>query len=93
MMKLRKLVIFYINNILRRAPIQYHQVDSSMMSLIGYDEKTQTLHVLFNNSGQMYEYYEVEKEVFEEFLESDSKVGYFSALIGGAYDYDKFRKR
>ena len=73
--------------------MQYHQVDSSMMSLIGYDEKTQTLHILFNSSGQMYEYYDVEKEVFEEFLESDSQGRYFSAFIKGAYVYDKFRKR
>jgi hypothetical protein len=73
--------------------MQYHQVDSSMMSLIGYDEKTQTLHILFNNSGQMYEYYDVEKEVFEEFLESDSKGRYFLGVIRDVYDYDKFRKK
>ena len=73
--------------------MQYHQVESSMMSLIGYDEETQTLNILFNNSGQMYEYYDVPKEVFEEFLESDSKGSYFSSMIRNIYVYDKFKKR
>ena len=72
--------------------MQYHQVESSMMSLIGYDEEEQILNILFNSSGQMYEYYDVPKEVFEEFLASDSKGRHFLGVIRDYYHYSKFRK-
>jgi hypothetical protein len=46
-------------------------VDSSMIDSVGYDEKKQILEVEFNHGG-IYEYYDVEKEVFDDLMNADS---------------------
>lgn len=67
-------------------------VDSSMIAAAGYDEKIQTLQVQFN-SGNCYEYYEVEPEVFQELLEAESKGRYMRANIIDCYGYSKIKKK
>jgi len=67
-------------------------VDSSMIAAVGYDEETRTLQVQFN-SGDWYEYYEVEPEVFQELLEAESKGRYMRANIIDCYGYSKLKRR
>lgn len=63
-------------------------VKSSMIAALAYDESIQTLRVKFN-SGDLYEYYEVEPETFRELLEADSKGQYMRACIIDCYEYAK----
>ena len=67
-------------------------VDSSMLASVGYDEKKQILEVEFNHGG-IYEYYEVEKEIYDDLMNSDSLGRYFINHIKGDYDYGKVRKK
>ncbi len=67
-------------------------VDSSMLTSVGYDEKEQILEVEFNHGG-IYEYYEVEKKVYDDLMNADSLGHYFINNIKDDYDYDKVRKK
>ena len=61
--------------------ISYTEVDSTMIDLVGYDEKTQTLEVRFLDSGHRYEYYDVPKEEYEGLLNASSKGTYMHSNI------------
>lgn len=66
------------------------QVESSMIYAVGYDEETQTLEVLFN-SGRLYFYYDVPREVYEELLAAESKGRYMRACVIDVYPYARGR--
>ena len=75
-------------------------VESSNISQIGFEEdKVITLNqrpinilrVVFNN-GLIYDYYNVEKDVFERFLDSNSKGKYLHEFITNNYQYEKVSK-
>jgi hypothetical protein len=69
-------------------------VDSSMISAIAYDKKSQTLFAEFVNTGKMYAYEEVEPEIFEELKNTSSVGGYFRANILRMYsDWQVRRNR
>ena len=68
---------------------EMHYVDSSNIEAIGYDPTTQELHVQFLNSGDTYVYYNVEKWVFDEMMQADSKGSYLNTNIKKRYDYSK----
>ena len=68
------------------------EVASSMVAAVGYDEETRTLQVQFN-SGDWYEYYEVESEVFQELLGAESKGRYMSSNIIDCYDYYRIKRK
>lgn len=72
--------------------MQLHDVESSMMKAIGYDESSKTLVIVFK-SGKTYEYADVPAEVVQAFLASDSKGRFFHAEIDGSYDYRLQRGR
>ncbi len=72
--------------------MQLTTVESSMIHAVGYDEKTQTLEVVFN-SGRVYQYLEVPKEVYEGLLAADSKGSYMLANVIDLYDYEQIRRR
>lgn len=65
-------------------------VDSSNIEAIGYDPSTKELHVQFLKSG-LYVYPDVPQEVFDEFLNADSKGSYFNRNIKPVYT--TFEKR
>lgn len=65
-------------------------VDSSMLNSVGYDEKKKTLEVEFNHGG-IYEYYDVEKETFDDLINADSLGRYFINNIKDDYDYSQIR--
>lgn len=60
-------------------------VNSSMLSAVAYDEKEQILYAEFANTGKVYAYEEVEKEVFEELLAAQSVGSYFRDNILDCY--------
>jgi hypothetical protein len=68
-------------------------VDSSMVSAVGYDESTQTLYLEFANTGYIYAYYEVEKDLFEELLQASSIGSYIRNNVLDCYGYSKMNHR
>ena len=64
------------------------RVISSNIYDIDHDEKTLVLKVTFNN-GSVYNYYDVPKEVADEFANAPSKGMYLRAVIKDAYRYEK----
>jgi hypothetical protein len=68
-------------------------VDSSMLNAVAYVEEGQILYAEFSNTGNIYAYYEVEKEIFEELLDSDSVGGYMRSCIIGAFADLKVNRR
>ena len=71
--------------------MQYTQVDSSMIDLVGYDADTEILEVRFINTGLTYEYYDVPKKIYKQLMESSSKGSYMRDCIIDCYDYDKVK--
>lgn len=67
-------------------------VDSSMLASVGYDEKSKTLEVEFNR-GAVYQYFDVEKEVYNDLINADSVGSYFNSCIRDDYDYNQIKRR
>lgn len=65
----------------RRIPVV-----SSNVASVGYDENSSTLEVAFH-SGGIYQYFDVSPQVFEEFINADSKGKFLHREIKGIYDY------
>lgn len=63
-------------------------VSSSNIASVGYDEASSTLEIEFVGGG-LYQYDDVSKEVYEEFLNADSKGKFFAQNIKGSYRYRK----
>jgi hypothetical protein len=64
-------------------------VDSSVIASMGYDHKKEILEIEFHYRGAVYQYDDVPPEVWEEFLESESKGKYFNENI--RHDYFETR--
>ena len=68
-------------------------VESSMIHAAGYDDANEELEVVFN-SGRIYRYKGVPREVYEELLAADSKGQYMRACVIDVYpDYEVSRRR
>lgn len=67
----------------------YAFVDSSMINLVGYDEKTKVLEVRFVNFGQKYRYFNVPKKEYKGLMKATSKGTYMRNNIIDRYDYAK----
>lgn len=63
-------------------------VDSSNVEAVGYDETEMQLHVQFL-SGSLYVYFDVPKEVFDDFMAAPSKGSFLNRVIKGVYHYEK----
>jgi len=63
-------------------------VDSSNIEAIGYDDKTQELHVQFL-SGGYYIYHGVPRHIFDSFLEAPSKGSFLNREVKGVYHFTK----
>jgi hypothetical protein len=68
---------------MERLPIQ-----SANIASLGYDAETQTLEVEFLN-GHVFQYFNVPADIYNGFLEAESKGLYFSISIKGYYGYVK----
>lgn len=67
---------------------EMHLVDSSNIEAIGYEPDCQELYVRFRNTGD-YVYYDVGEDVFNEFMQSNSKGSYLHNNIKEYYNYTK----
>lgn len=68
--------------------MQWHNVESSNLESIGFDNDNQTLGVRFKNRTE-YHYFDVPGSVFQEFLDARSKVQFFERRVKGKYRYEK----
>jgi len=69
-------------------------IESSNVSMAGYDESSSVMTVLFD-SGGLYEYYDVPAGLWEDFLDAQpspwSQVGY-PDLVQGGYEYRRLSR-
>jgi hypothetical protein len=72
--------------------MQLTTVESSMIYAVGYDEESRTLEVVFN-SGGVYRYLGVPKNVYEGLLAADSKGSYMQANVIDVYPFERVRQR
>ena len=61
------------------------KLESSWLDRAGYDAESQTLTIRMKNSSDVYEFQGVPEEVYREFLDAESKGGYFATKIQNAY--------
>lgn len=69
--------------------VEMHDVDSRSIRAVGYDEEHEALFVDFRESGDIYAYHPVAREVFEELLAAESRGAYFNQNIRNSYQYLK----
>ena len=60
-------------------------VESSVISAVGY---SRVLEIEFE-SGRVYQYYDVQQDVFDGMVNAESKGRYFNAHIRGKFDYQE----
>ena len=63
-------------------------VSSSNLSSVGYDVKTKTLEIQFND-GSIYQYYQVPQDVYVGLMKAESHGKYFYAVIQNSFQYKK----
>ena len=63
-------------------------VKSTDLSSIGYDELNLILEIEFN-SGGVYRYFAVPKEIFDSLMSASSHGKFFNANIKNRFKYDK----
>jgi hypothetical protein len=64
--------------------MERENVDSSMAASVGYDPSSFTLEIEFRSGGEIWQYYDVPEDVYNEMM-SDSIGRYFQAYIKGQY--------
>jgi hypothetical protein len=69
-------------------PIEMLPAHSSMAAQVGYDEDREILQIEFNN-GSVYQYSEVEPELWEDLQSSDSLGSFYNQEIKGYYPSTK----
>ena len=65
--------------------VNLHRVDSSAISRIGYDITNKVLGVEFEESGEVYYYYDVPENIYNDLENADSIGGYYNDYIKGKY--------
>lgn len=63
-------------------------VKSSNIASVGYETDSQTLEIEFNN-GTVYQYFDVNEQVFNELKGASSVGGYLASHIKGVYRYSR----
>jgi hypothetical protein len=66
-------------------------VESSVFRAAAYEEGRRELYLRFR-SGEVYRYFDVPEQKYQEFLVADSKGGYFRANILGQFAYERMHK-
>lgn len=61
-------------------------VESDVIHAIGYADDVSILEIIFNN-GSIYQYRNVPREVFDQFMSADSKGNYFQDNIRDEFEY------
>jgi uncharacterized protein len=70
------------------AQMERDQVSSSSIVSIGYDASSETLEVEFQN-GNVYQYYNVPQNIYQQFVESSSKGQFHHTYIRNAFAYSR----
>ena len=65
-----------------------HNVDSSNVAAVGYEEDSQTLQVEFNNGGT-YQYFDVPQAIFDGLLSASSVGQHLNQHVKGSYRYSR----
>ena len=69
--------------------VTMYKVKSSNLEYVGYDEQDNSLYVQFLN-GDIYKYYNVEQEIWDGFIQADSKGSYLNWFVKiNGYQYEK----
>ncbi len=68
--------------------MEMHQVNSSNVAAVGYEEDSQTLQVEFNSGGS-YQYFDVPQPIFDGLLNAASVGGYLNDNVKGSYRYSR----
>ncbi|NMW31211.1 KTSC domain-containing protein [Altererythrobacter sp. RZ02] len=68
--------------------MEMHNVDSSNVAAVGYEEDSQTLQVEFNNGGT-YQYFDVPQAIFDGLLGASSVGQYLNQHVKGTYRYSR----
>ncbi|KAB0597172.1 KTSC domain-containing protein [Cupriavidus gilardii] len=76
---------------MRTTAMHLDPVESSVVAAIGYDYRKRVLGIEFV-SGKLYHYLDVPASVYRDFMDADSKGGYFNDYILGAYEYEPIRE-
>jgi len=63
-------------------------VSSSNIASVGYDANSSTLEIEFNN-GAVYQYFDVNENIYEELIAAESVGGYLASNIKGRFRYSK----
>lgn len=63
-------------------------VASTNVASAGYHEESQTMEVEFLN-GSVYQYYNIDADLFRQFMESHSKGQFLNVYIKNAYPYSR----
>lgn len=71
----------------QNARYEFHQVNSSAISRIGWDKQEEKMIVQFKGSPLYV--YPVQKEVYEEFKKSESKGRFFQKYIKDNYTFER----
>lgn len=61
-------------------------VESDVIHAIGYADDVNVLEIIFNN-GSIYQYRNVPREVFDQFMRAESKGSYFQNNIRDEFEY------
>ena len=65
-----------------------NKVESSNLDSVGYDEEDKVLTIKFNKGG-VYNYYGVDKKIYDELMKAESKGKYFHKKVKGKFKYLK----
>jgi len=68
--------------------MQRYPIESSNLDSVGYDEVNKVLEISFI-SGGIYQYIDVEPQVYEGLLYADSAGKYFHRNIKGQFNYKR----
>jgi KTSC domain len=67
-------------------------VDSTAVYAFGYDDEQHTLDVVFYRSG-VYRYFDVPRDIFDNWLTAESKGRYLRQAVIGNFSYERLRPR
>lgn len=70
----------------RSENMDWISVDSRNLSRVRYDENSNTLEIEFQG-GNVYQYFDVPKSIFDELLVTGSKGKFFHSQIKGHFRY------
>ncbi len=68
--------------------MQRQSIASTNVASIGYDGRSQTLEVGFKHGG-IYQYYNVNQNIYNEFLRAPSKGQFLNIYIKNAFPYSR----